>query len=87
MKRNKILGRAALQKALAPLKRRRKTVVFTNGCFDLLHAGHVKLFQKARSYGDALIVAINSDASLKRLKGPERPLVPQKDRAAVLAAL
>ena len=61
--------------------------MFTNGCFDLLHVGHIRLFRKARSLGDALIVAINADASLKRLKGPKRPLVAQGARAEVLAAL
>jgi D-beta-D-heptose 7-phosphate kinase/D-beta-D-heptose 1-phosphate adenosyltransferase len=82
-----VLRTAELKKKVAALKKQNKTVVFTNGCFDLLHAGHVRLFKKARSYGDVLIVAINSDASLKRLKGPERPLVGQKDRSELLAAL
>jgi D-beta-D-heptose 7-phosphate kinase/D-beta-D-heptose 1-phosphate adenosyltransferase len=69
------------------LKKKKKTIVFTNGCFDLVHLGHVRLFQKAKTYGDILVVAINSDASLKRLKGPQRPLVPQVNRLQVLAAL
>jgi rfaE bifunctional protein nucleotidyltransferase chain/domain len=62
-------------------------VVFTNGCFDLLHPGHVSYLRAARSLGDALVVGLNSDASVRRLKGPSRPIVPEKDRAAVLAAL
>src|SRR3712207_3312912 len=62
-------------------------VVFTNGCFDLLHPGHVSYLQAARSLGDALVVGLNSDASVTRLKGPSRPVVPEKDRAAVLEAL
>jgi rfaE bifunctional protein nucleotidyltransferase chain/domain len=62
-------------------------VVFTNGCFDLLHAGHVAYLAWARSQGDALIVGLNEDASVRALKGPERPLVPFADRAALLAAL
>jgi len=62
-------------------------VVFTNGCFDLLHPGHVSYLQAARNLGDALVVGLNSDASVKRLKGSARPLVPERDRAAVLAAL
>jgi len=62
-------------------------VVFTNGCFDLLHAGHVSYLRAARSFGDALVVGLNSDASVARLKGPSRPVVPEGDRAAVLAAL
>jgi rfaE bifunctional protein nucleotidyltransferase chain/domain len=62
-------------------------VVFTNGCFDLLHPGHVYYLRAARSLGDALVVGLNSDASVKRLKGPFRPVVPEEDRAAVLGAL
>jgi len=62
-------------------------VVFTNGCFDLLHPGHVSYLRSARSLGDALVVGLNSDASVRRLKGPSRPVVPEKDRAAVLEAL
>jgi rfaE bifunctional protein nucleotidyltransferase chain/domain len=62
-------------------------VVFTNGCFDLLHPGHVSYLWAARSLGDALVVGLNSDASVHRLKGPSRPVVPEGDRAAVLAAL
>jgi D-beta-D-heptose 7-phosphate kinase/D-beta-D-heptose 1-phosphate adenosyltransferase len=84
---SKIYSRTALQKTLARLKKQNKTIVFTNGCFDLLHLGHVRLFKKARSLGDVLVVAINADASLKRLKGPRRPLVPQGARAEILAAL
>ncbi len=62
-------------------------VVFTNGCFDLLHPGHVSYLRAARSLGDALVVGLNSDASVRRLKGAARPIVPEKDRAAVLEAL
>jgi rfaE bifunctional protein nucleotidyltransferase chain/domain len=64
-----------------------KRVVFTNGCFDLLHAGHVAYLQWARDQGDALVVGLNSDDSVRALKGPRRPLVPFADRAAVLAGL
>ena len=64
-----------------------KRLVFTNGCFDLLHRGHVSYLQSARALGDALVVALNSDASVRKLKGPGRPFVPQRDRAAVLRAL
>ncbi len=66
---------------------RRKKVVFTNGCFDILHKGHVTYLQKARKLGDMLVVGINSDASVKRLKGPDRPVNSEKDRAFVLGAL
>jgi len=62
-------------------------VVATGGCFDLLHAGHVSTLEAARSLGDCLVVLLNSDASVRRLKGPDRPLVAQADRAAVLLAL
>ena len=62
-------------------------VVFTNGCFDLLHPGHVSYLRAARSLGDALVVGLNSDASIKRLKGPSRPVVSEKDRAIMLEAL
>jgi D-beta-D-heptose 7-phosphate kinase/D-beta-D-heptose 1-phosphate adenosyltransferase len=64
-----------------------RTVVLTNGCFDLLHRGHVDLLREARAQGDALVVAVNDDASMRRLKGPSRPLVPEEDRAELLAAL
>jgi D-beta-D-heptose 7-phosphate kinase/D-beta-D-heptose 1-phosphate adenosyltransferase len=64
-----------------------RRVVFTNGCFDLLHIGHTRYLQQARALGDLLMVAINSDASVSGLKGPERPLVPQQERAEVVAAL
>jgi len=68
-------------------KRNGRRVVFTNGCFDLLHPGHVRCLAEARSLGDLLVVAVNSDGSVRGNKGPERPLVPQNDRAEVLAAL
>ncbi len=64
-----------------------KTLVFTNGCFDILHAGHVTYLQFAREQGDALIVGLNADASVRRAKGPSRPINNQHDRALVLAAL
>lgn len=69
------------------LKREGKRVVFTNGCFDILHVGHVKYLQEAKSYGDVLIVGLNSDSSVRELKGPTRPVNPQEDRAYILAAL
>ena len=87
MARNKVFSRTALKPIIAKLKKQGKKIVFTNGCFDLIHAGHVTLFAKARSLGDVLIVAINSDRSLKKLKGPKRPLVGEKLRAKVIAAL
>jgi D-beta-D-heptose 7-phosphate kinase/D-beta-D-heptose 1-phosphate adenosyltransferase len=79
------LKRAAALRAA--LKQRRKKAVFTNGCFDLLHAGHIASLEKARSMGDFLFLGLNSDASVRRLKGPSRPLNKARDRALVLAAL
>ena len=64
-----------------------KTVVFTNGCYDLLHPGHIRLLERARSLGDILILALNTDDSVARLKGPSRPLIPQGERARMTLAL
>lgn len=71
----------------APGKRNGKRVVFTNGCFDLLHPGHIKLLEAARALGDVLIVGINSDESVRTLKGPGRPVIPENERAEILASL
>lgn len=87
MERSKIKSWPELVKIRARLRRQGKTVVFTNGCFDLLHGGHILLFRKARSLGDILVVALNSDASIRRLKGPTRPVFPLAERQEVLAAL
>lgn len=83
----KIQGRESLVEAVRSLQRAGKKVVFTNGCFDLLHIGHVRYLQQARELGDALVVGVNADASVRRLKGPERPLTPARERAEILAAL
>ncbi len=64
-----------------------KTVVFTNGCFDILHAGHIRLLESARSLGDVLIVALNTDASVSRIKGPNRPLISAAKRAGIISQL
>lgn len=64
-----------------------KTIVFTNGCFDIIHRGHVEYLLKARQYGDVLVIGLNSDSSVTRLKGPGRPIMPQDDRALLLASL
>jgi len=77
----------ALAQALAGHKAAGRRVVFTNGCFDLLHPGHLRYLREARSLGDLLVVAINSDASIRRLKGASRPILPQQERAEVLCAL
>ena len=68
-------------------KQEGKTVVFTNGCYDLLHPGHIRLLEQARSLGDILILALNSDSSIRRIKGPGRPLLPEAERAEVALAL
>ncbi|MEW5902164.1 MAG: D-glycero-beta-D-manno-heptose 1-phosphate adenylyltransferase [Acidobacteriota bacterium] len=69
------------------LKREGKTVVFTNGCFDLLHAGHIRLFQKAKRLGDMLTVALNTDRSIRKIKGPSRPIFPLRERWEILEAI
>jgi rfaE bifunctional protein nucleotidyltransferase chain/domain len=85
--RDKILPWAKLQDWRAGLRARGLRLVVTNGCFDLLHIGHVTYLERARSQGDALLVGLNGDESVRQLKGPDRPLNPGADRAAVLAAL
>lgn len=68
-------------------ERKNKKVVFTNGCFDLLHIGHVRYLKEARALGDILVVALNTDASVRKLKGPERPVQLEDDRAEILSSL
>lgn len=84
---SKVLSRAELQGRVAQWRASGQTIVFTNGCFDLLHPGHLSLLNFAKSLGDILVLAINSDAAVRRLKGPGRPVVSQHDRAAMLGAL
>lgn len=83
----KILDRAELLRSRAQWKAQGKTVVFTNGCYDLLHPGHIRLLEQARSLGDVLVLALNSDRSVAALKGPSRPLIPEAERMEVAAAL
>jgi D-glycero-beta-D-manno-heptose 1-phosphate adenylyltransferase len=83
----RLYSRAALLDQRLHWKQERKVVVFTNGCYDLLHPGHIRLLEQARSLGDVLILALNSDASVRRMKGPARPLIAQEERAALAAAL
>ncbi len=78
---------AELQKEIKTLQSEGKKLVFTNGCFDLLHVGHVRYLKAARNLGDRLIVAVNSDQSVQTLKGPKRPIVPEAERLEVLSAL
>ena len=85
--RDKIKSREALKNIRQQLAEDKKTVVFTNGCFDILHRGHADYLQKARNLGDVLILGLNDDDSVRRLKGNGRPIVPENDRAFILAAL
>jgi len=82
---NKVKSLPGLCRILRRLQRQGKKVVFTNGVFDLVHIGHLRYLEKARSLGDVLAVAINTDASAKKLKGDPRPVIPQKERAELLA--
>lgn len=84
---NKILSWRTLKKKCQALKKRGKKIVFTNGCFDLLHPGHIKILKFAKSKGDILIVGLNSDSSVKKIKGSQRPILDQKARAEILNAI
>ncbi|MGD9611545.1 MAG: D-glycero-beta-D-manno-heptose 1-phosphate adenylyltransferase [Kiritimatiellia bacterium] len=83
----KIRDRGALAQECARLRAAGQTVVFTNGCFDLMHAGHATYLQFARAQGDALVVGLNTDASVRRYKGEKRPIVDERNRARMMAAL
>ena len=85
--KSKIFAADALAKELDRRRSSGEKIVFTNGCFDILHAGHVRYLAEARSAGDLLVVGLNSDASVKTIKGPKRPIVGEKQRAEVLAGL
>lgn len=86
-KSKKILSAPALKRKIAGLRRKRKKIVFTNGCFDILHYGHISYLQKAKKNNRVLVVGLNSDASVRKIKGRGRPISKQRERAAVLAAL
>jgi rfaE bifunctional protein nucleotidyltransferase chain/domain len=83
----KIVGVDEITKISFELKSKGKKIVFTNGCFDILHRGHVEYLSKAKQLGDVLIVGLNSDSSVKMIKGDKRPIVPQEDRAFILSNL
>ena len=87
MTQHKIRELKDLQQALLPFRGPDRRIVFTNGCFDILHAGHVRYLRAARAEGDVLVIGLNSDRSVAAIKGPGRPVVSQADRAEVLAAL
>jgi D-beta-D-heptose 7-phosphate kinase/D-beta-D-heptose 1-phosphate adenosyltransferase len=82
-----VLSRADIGRLAQALRKAGRTVVFTNGVFDLLHPGHVRYLRQARHLGDALLVGVNADSSVRRNKGPERPINPEEERAEILAAL
>jgi len=84
---SKIKRRSALKSILRGLRAQEKSVVFTNGCFDLLHIGHIRYLEEARSLGDCLVVGVNTDDSVKTLKGDKRPIVSEFERAEMVAAL
>ncbi|HBH87087.1 MAG TPA: D-glycero-beta-D-manno-heptose 1-phosphate adenylyltransferase [Syntrophaceae bacterium] len=83
----KIYPREKLKKEIDRLRKEGKKIVFTNGCFDILHVGHTRYLREAKKQGDILILGLNSDESVKALKGEKRPLIPEKERADVIASL
>ena len=85
--KEKIKERKELLGIIKGLKTKGKRIVFTNGCFDILHIGHVRYLEEARALGDVLVVGINSDASVRKLKGPQRPILPEQERAEILSGL
>jgi len=87
MGEEKIVSRETLAVLLEEDRRRGRRIVFTNGCFDILHAGHVRYLAQARRLGDVLVVALNTDRSVRAIKGPDRPIVGQEERAFVMAGL
>lgn len=84
---DKILDRKLLQEKLDKLRKEGKKIAFTNGCFDILHVGHVRYLREAKKTADVLVLALNSDSSVQSIKGEKRPLVPEGERAEILAAL
>lgn len=83
----KLIQRKDLPELLKQLKAQGKTIVTTNGCFDILHVGHVRYLQKTKTFADKLLVCLNSDSSVKQIKGPDRPINNEQDRAEILCAL
>ncbi len=85
--KEKIKEGEELKRILLNLKAKKKRIVFTNGCFDLLHAGHIQYLEKARALGDVLVVGLNTDRSVRMIKGPLRPILPEAERAEILSGL
>jgi D-beta-D-heptose 7-phosphate kinase/D-beta-D-heptose 1-phosphate adenosyltransferase len=84
---SKIKSLSVLKKIVGQLKKNNKRIVFTNGCFDILHPGHIKILKDSKAKGDILIVGLNSDSSIKKIKGPTRPVMDEKARSKVLEAI
>lgn len=82
-----VISKSKLKKILDKEKGKGKNVVFTNGCFDILHLGHIRYLKKAKKFGDVLVVGLNTDASVRAIKGNKRPIIPEKARAEILASL
>ena len=85
--KEKIKDKQSLRGILEGLRTKGKRIVFTNGCFDILHIGHIRYLEKAKSLGDILVVGVNSDHSVRGLKGPDRPILPEEERAEILSGL
>ena len=85
--REKIKAKEDLRKIVDDFKTKGKKIIFTNGCFDLLHVGHIRYLEEAKALGDILVVGINSDQSVRRIKGPYRPILPEEERAEILSGL
>ena len=85
--KQKIKDRRKLAGIIKELRAKGKRIVFTNGCFDLLHIGHVRYLEEAKALGDVLIVGVNSDTSVRKLKGPQRPILPEEERTEILSGL
>lgn len=83
----KVVSKNILNGILGREKKNGKTIVFTNGCFDILHEGHIRYLRKAKKYGDILVVGLNTDSSVRAIKGQNRPIIPQRSRAEVLTSL
>jgi len=85
--KEKIKDRKTLHRIIEDLKAKGKRIVFTNGCFDLLHIGHIHYLEEAKALGDILVVGVNSDHSVRNLKGPNRPILPEEERSEILSGL
>ena len=87
MSLGKVIEQSKIEELVNHIKKQNKTIVATNGCFDILHVGHVRYLKKSKSFGDVLIVGLNSDVSVKSIKGPDRPINNEDDRAEILCSL